>query len=179
VIHPDQEVGEVVPNVVVTKEEAETVRNVVVNIQPPLVHAVKVGAATDKAIMKTVIQDIDAESSGTPDADTEEEEEAASVVSEVEDDVVSEAASEAEDDMVEDTDEADIADTAEEAVETEEAVEAAEEEEEEEDDDLEILKIKKGRYYFSPSSKRIYEYLEGGYGDCLGTFVDGKIIPKE
>jgi hypothetical protein len=49
VIHPDQEVGEVVPNVIVTKEETDStsntsasVLNVVVNLQTPLVHAVKV-----------------------------------------------------------------------------------------------------------------------------------------
>jgi hypothetical protein len=211
VIHPDQDVGEIVPNVVVTKEEPDF-RNLVVNL-PAVVKAVKMETAaptptpmvspvtaalpgppslmtttykldSDVAILKDLaLDESDSEVEESEDEgevmiedadiadDTDEEPDAED--EEVEDEEVEEAEEEEETAEAEEEE-------AEEEEETEEAEEAEDEEAEEaeEDDDLELLKIKKQRYYWSPSSTRIYEFLEEGYGDCLGTYVDGKIIPK-
>ena len=210
VIHPDQDVGEIVPNVVVTKEEPDF-RNLVVNL-PAVVKAVKMEPAaptptpmvspvtvalpgppslmgttykldSDVAILKDLARD-------DSEAEVEESEDEGEVMIEDADiaDDTDEEEPDVEDEEVEDEDaeeaeEEEETEEAEEEEETEEAEEAEEAEdeeaeEEEEDDDLELLKIKKQRYYWSPSSKRIYEFLEEGYGDCLGTYVDGKIIPK-
>jgi hypothetical protein len=211
VIHPDQDVGEIVPNVVVTKEEPDF-RNLVVNL-PAVVKAVKMEATptpmtspvnvvlpgppslmattykldSDVAILKDLARD-------DSEAEVEESEDEGEVMIEdadiaddtdeepdVEDEEVEDEEDEEDEEEVEAEEEEEAEDEeAEEEEETEEVEEAEDEEEEEaeEDDDLELLKIKKQHYYWSPSSMRIYEFLEEGYGDCLGTYVDGKIIPK-
>ena len=174
VIHSDQEAGEVVPNVVVTKEDAEeqSVRNVVVNLRPSAVHMVKTDMSPiDKAILKNLAYSNNLVGTpkvnnvhSTPDLAESDSEDSVGDCTNVEEvkrveDKEGEE-SEGEESEVEDEDE-------------------ESEDEEDDDDDLELLKIKKQKYYYSPSSKRIYEHLEEGYGDCIGTYVDGKIIAKE
>ena len=180
VIHPEQDVGEIVPNVVVTKEDPEVpeVRNVVVTAPPALIHAVKLDAPTapkptpvlaalvspssDLAILHDLRRD-------------DEEEDDVSVIESINDDTPT-ATSDVEEDDAESTVSSEEDEEAEE--DEEEAEEEQEQEQEqEEDEDLELKVIKKQRYYWSPSSKRIYEYLEEGYGDCLGTYDGSKIIP--
>ena len=184
VIHADQEVGEVIPNVVVTKEEPEIreVRNLIVNL-PAVVQAVKletpraVPPSSDAAILKDLALDMGDEDEVDDEPDVSDIESVPESVPIDDDEAASEAESVEEDDATEDDADTDM-DEEEEAEEEEEEEAEEEEEEEEEDDDLELLKIKKQRYYWSPSSKRIYEHLEEGYGDCIGTYEDGKIIPK-
>ena len=167
VIHPEQDVGEIVPNVIVTKEEPESpqIRNVVVSA-PTLVHAVKLDApappkptpvltalatpVSDTAILHDLKRD-----------DESDDEDDVSAIEPVDEDTPTATSDAEESDNDEESDD-----------------EEADEDEEEEDDDLELKVIKKQRYYWSPSSKRIYECLEEGYGDCLGTYDGGKIIPK-
>jgi hypothetical protein len=181
VIHPEQEVGEIVPNVVVTKEEPEVheIRNVVIQApvlkssmqtpQPTPVLAAHT-APSDAAILSDLHRDDEEDDEaddasaiepvGTPTATSEEEAEAEA---EAEPDVESDSESEEEPDS---------------ESESESESEDEEEEEEEEDEDLVLKVIKKQRYYWSPSSHRIYECLEEGYGDCLGTYDGSKITPK-
>jgi len=180
VIHSDIEASEVIPNVVVTKEEPEktSVRNIVINLQSPVVHAVKLEAkecTTTSDVDDETIEATTATATNIAEAaddDTEEDTTAAAADDDMEEDTMAETAETDEEDQEDEEEE-------EEDEEDEEDGEEEEEEEEEEDEDLELLKIKKQKYYFSPSSKRIYEFLDKGYGDCIGTYVDGKIIPKE
>lgn len=177
VIHPDQEMGEIVPNVIVTKEEpaVHEIRNVV--IQAPRPTPLFAGAATpcDAAILIDLHRDYeeaDAESlierADTPTATSQEEDD-------IEPDADSE--SDVEPDSDDDSESDDESESDEEEDEEDEAKEEVAEEEDE-DEDLQLLKIKKQKYYWSPSSHRIYECLEEGYGDCIGTYDGSKIIPK-
>jgi hypothetical protein len=177
VIHPEQDVGEIVPNVIVTKEEPESpqIRNVVVSA-PTFVHAVKLDSPAPpkptpvlKAITPppsdaAILHDLHCDDDDVED-DTE------SVINPIDEDTpTATSVADASDDETDSI-------ASEEAEEEDEEAEE-EEAEEEEDEDLELKVIKKQHYYWSPSSKRIYECLEEGYGDCLGTYDGGKIIPK-
>lgn len=185
VIHPDQKAEPIPPADIVVKPEAEpgSVRNVIVNLPPTTVHAVKLGSkesTKDNAILKDLKRDTedteDEESVATPDDDEEDEED------EEEDDVPSTVSSEddddAEDDAEDDDAEDDDAEGDDDDAEDDDAEDDDAEESETEEEDITLLKIKKDKYYWSPTSKRVYEYLETGYGDCIGTYVDGKIVPK-
>ena len=161
VIHPDQKATPIPPADVQRSEpEPSTVRNVVVNLPPTTVHAVKLGSE-DASILKDLKRDED--SVATPDYDDEEE-----------------ASDSEKDDVTVDSEDEGGTDETDGETEDEASVEeeTEEEQEDEEDEDIELLKIKKDKYYWSPTSKRVYEYLEEGYGDCIGTYVDGKIKPK-
>lgn len=171
VIHPEQDAGEIIPNVIVTKEEPEVpeIRNVVVSA-PTFVHAVKLDspAPPKPTPVLTAIACPPSDVAILHDLHRDEEEDDVSTIKSIGDDTPT-ATSEAEA-----SEDESMMDEMEEEAEDEEE----EEVEEEEDDDLELKMIKKQNYYWSPSSKRIYECLEEGYGDCLGTYDGGKIIPK-
>jgi len=171
VIHPDQEMGEIVPNVIVTKEEpvVHEIRNVVIQAPRPTPIFAAASTPCDAAILSDLHRDYEEadnesviERVDTPTA-TSLEEDVIEPDADSESDIEPESDTESESDDDEEDDE----------VEEEE-----EEEEEDEDEDLELLKIKKQKYYWSPSSRRIYECLEEGYGDCIGTYDGSKIIPK-
>jgi hypothetical protein len=176
VIHPDQKAEPIPPADIIRPEpESSTVRNFVYN-SPAIVHAVKLESSVkseDIEILKDLKDDTD--SVTTPDdqdVDVEDE------VDDVED-----AEADSDEEVESDSDEEVESDEEEEEAEVEEEEEdeeaEKEEEEEEEEEDIELLKIKKDKYYWSPTSKRVYEYLEKGYGDCIGIFMNGKIEPKK
>jgi hypothetical protein len=158
VIHPDQKAEEITAPEIVVKPEPSTVRNLVVNLPPATVHAVKLGPVpSDSAILAELKKDSaeeeddDDETASTPDVGDEDEEEEDACSSDSE----SEPASDEEDDSDQ------------------------EDEGEEEEDDIEEITIKKVKYYWSPSSKRVYEHKgEEGYGDLVGTYVDKKLVLK-
>ena len=52
-----------------------------------------------------------------------------------------------------------------------------EEVEEEEEESMEVIKIGKKKYYCGETSRQIFVYLnDEESGDCLGKYVDGKIV---
>jgi hypothetical protein len=175
VIHPDQKAEEICATDIIIKPEPEhsTVRNVVVNIPPSTIHAVKLSDPSDSLILAELKRGNEDETDIVSEPDVEDADE-----DEDEDEVCSTNASESdEEDEVEDEEEEEEVDEEEEEEEEKEE-EAEEEEEEEAEEDIALLKIKKEKYYWSPSSKRVYEYQEEGYGEFIGTFIDGKIVPK-
>jgi hypothetical protein len=131
-------------------------------------------APSDSAILENLKQDtaedMTEDTASTPDVGLDEEDDVD------EDDVCSTSSSEPDEE--DDEDEEEEEEDSDEEDDEEEQEEPAKVEDEEEVEDIEEIKIKKVVYYWSPSSKRVYEHLDEGYGDCIGTYVDGKIVPK-
>ena len=174
VIHHDQRGEEIVPNVVVTKDEPEiktvVVKNAVVN------NAVisEEDNDDDSAIVRDLnLGDGDDIESVVPEESEHEATEAEEEVEEAEEEV-----EEAEEEVEEAEEEVEEAE--EEVEEAEEEVEEAEEEVEEEEEGMEIIKVKKKTYFCGEHSKKVYEYIDDeSAGDCLGVLKDGRIVPLE
>jgi hypothetical protein len=187
VIHPDQKAEEITATEIVAKPEPSTVRNHVVNLPPTAFHVVKLAEApSDSAILENLKQDtaedMTEDTASTPDVGLDEEDDVD------EDDVCSTSSSEPdeEDDEEEEEDDVEEEDNAEEDNDEEEDEEDEEEDEEakeleqqaEDEKDMALIKIDKVKYYWSPTSKRVYEYTKNGYDNLIGTYVGGKIVPK-
>jgi len=175
VIHPDQKAEEITANEIVVKPEPSTDRITIVVPPPTAFHVVKLAEApSDSAILENLKQDTEEDTTedtaSTPDVGLDEEDDVD------EDDVCSTSSSEPNEE--DDEDEEEEEEDSDEEDDEEEQEEPAKVEDEEEVEDIEEIKIKKVVYYWSPSSKRVYEHLDKGYGDCIGTYVDGKIVPK-
>ncbi len=122
-------------------------------------------------------------SSSEPDEEDEEDD--------AEEDDAEEDNAEEDSDKEEDEEEDEEDEEDEEEEEDEKEEEDEEDEEEEEDEeakelkqqaedekDMALIKIDKVKYYWSPTSKRVYEYTKNGYDNLIGTYVGGKIVPK-
>ena len=181
IIHPLNEPGEdVIPNVVVTKDEHSEASSVIEPVEADDVHTQVVAVEADEEEANQ-LEDADADE----DADEAAEEEAdedADADEEADEEAVEadEAEEEADEEAVEAEEEADEdADAVEEA--EEKADEDADEEAdnaEEEDDDFDIEKIGKKKYFIGKPTNRVYVFVsEEEYGDCIGKLENGKIVP--
>ncbi len=179
VIHPDTNV-----DVVVTKEDPvakNEVKNIYVNsVVHPVVKAVAIGKPKPAEVINVVEDDatvdMDADNEAEEDQDMEvEAEEAEDEEVEVEEEAEEEEAEEeeAEEEEAEEAEEEEA-----EEEEAEEEVEEEEEAEEEDDEAMEVVKIGKKNYFVGEHSKLVYVYInDEEAGDCLGKYVNGKIVP--
>jgi hypothetical protein len=184
VIHPD--IGgavtaeEIIPNVIVTKSEPEektvTVsapstaskpapQNIVVT--RPIPTAAAPAKTLDSAIFKSLKQDEDSDDDSddsdsvrSPDIEDEED----SDMEPSDDEELS------EEEPSDDEEEEEEPDDVEEEEEDDEAYD------EDRDGEMSILKIKKERYWLTSKNNKVFEYQDGAYGDCIGTYKDGKIV---
>jgi hypothetical protein len=159
IIHND-----VSPQIVVTKEEsAEKVIQVSQVSQVP----------SNNLVIETSGSDADNEEDIEADEEAEEaeaaEEEADEPEAEEEEDEEAEAEAEADEEEPEAEEEEPEAEDEEEAEE--------EEEEEEEDESMEVIKIGKKLYFVGEHSQKVFIYLnDEEAGECLGKYVNGKIV---
>ena len=167
VIHPESNV-----DVVVTKEEPvvkNEIKNVYVNSVIPSVVQATVIASKQTSDVIGLVDDNDTVEVDEEEGEVEVEEEEEEVEAEEEEEVEVEEEEEVE---AEEEEEEEV-----EAEEEEEEVEA-EEEEEEEEEAMEVVKIGKKNYFVGETSKMVYVYVnDEEAGDCLGKYVDGKIVP--
>ncbi len=189
VIHPDTNV-----DVVVTKENPvvkNEVKNIYVNsVVPPVVKAVAIAKTKPAEVINLVEDDNtvevdEADEAEDEEVEVEEVEEAEVEVEEEEAEAEEEEDEEAEEEAEDEDEEVEVEEEAEdEEVEVEEEAEDEDEEveveEEAEDDDeaMEVVKIGKKNYFVGEHSQLVYVYInEEEAGDCLGKYVNGKIVP--
>jgi cobalamin biosynthesis protein CobT len=115
------------------------------------------------------------------DDKTETEDEEVETEEEEEEEEEEEAEAEVDDEETEaeeEEEEEEVEEKADDEAEAEEA-EAEAEEAEEEEESMEMIKIGKKKYFVGESSKSVYVFInDEEAGDCLGKYVDGKIVPS-